>query len=59
LSISVEERQQLAQRSIEHIAVRYTRQAMCAGTIRVYEELLFRDRQETSTMVLAGALPTA
>ena len=59
LSISVEERQQLAQRSIAHIAARYTRQAMCAGTIRVYEELLFRDRQETSTMVLAGALPTA
>jgi glycosyltransferase involved in cell wall biosynthesis len=59
LSITVEERQQLAKRSIEHIAARYTRQAMCAGTIRVYEELLFRDRQETSTMVLAGALPTA
>ena len=59
LSITVEERQQLAQRSIGHIAARYTRQAMCAGTIRVYEELLFGDRQETSTMVLAGALPTA
>jgi glycosyltransferase involved in cell wall biosynthesis len=59
LSITGEERQQLAQRSIAHIAARYTRQAMCAGTIRVYEELLFGDRQETSTMVLAGALPTA
>jgi glycosyltransferase involved in cell wall biosynthesis len=59
LSIPVENRQQLAERSIAHIAARYTRQAMCAGTIRVYEELLFRDRQETSTMVLAGALPTA
>jgi glycosyltransferase involved in cell wall biosynthesis len=59
LSIAVEERQHLAQRSIAHIAARYTRQAMCAGTIRVYEELLFRDRQETSTMVLAGAPPTA
>jgi glycosyltransferase involved in cell wall biosynthesis len=59
LSIAVEERQQLAQRSIAHIAARYTRQAMCAGTIRVYEELLFRDRQETSTMVLAGTPPTA
>ena len=47
------------ERSIAHIAARYTREAMCAGTIRVYEELLFRDRQETSTMVLAGALPTA
>ena len=59
LSITVEERQQLAKRSIAHIAARYTRQAMCAGTIRVYEELLFRDRQETSTMVLADALATA
>jgi glycosyltransferase involved in cell wall biosynthesis len=59
LSFTVEERQQLAQRSIAHIAARYTREAMCAGTIRVYEELLCRDRQETSRMVLAGALPTA
>src|SRR3954451_1292332 len=59
LSITVEERQQLAQRSIAHIAARYTRQAMCAGTIRVYDELLFRDCQETSTMILAGAPPTA
>ena len=59
LSITVEERQQLANRSIAHIAARYTRQAMCAGTIRVYEELLFGDRQETSAMVLAGALATA
>ena len=59
LSITVEERQQLAKRSIAHIAARYTRQAMCAGTIRVYEELLFRDRQETSTMVLADSLATA
>jgi glycosyltransferase involved in cell wall biosynthesis len=59
LSINVEERQQLAKRSIAHIATRYTRQAMCARTIQVYEELLFADRRETSTMVLAGALPTA
>jgi glycosyltransferase involved in cell wall biosynthesis len=59
LSFTVEQRQQLARRSIAHVAARYTRQAMCAGTIRVYEELLFRDPQETSTMVLAGALHTA
>jgi glycosyltransferase involved in cell wall biosynthesis len=59
LSITGEERQQLAQRSIAHIAARYTRQAMCAGTIRVYEELLFRDRPEASTMIVAGELPTA
>jgi glycosyltransferase involved in cell wall biosynthesis len=59
LSMTIEDRRQLAQRSIAHIAVRYTRQAMCARTIEVYEELLFDDRRETSTMVLAGALPTA
>jgi glycosyltransferase involved in cell wall biosynthesis len=59
LSITVNERQQLAQRSIAHIAARYTREAMCTGTIQVYEELLFGDRQETSTMILADALPTA
>jgi glycosyltransferase involved in cell wall biosynthesis len=59
LSMTIEDRRQLAQRSIAHIAVRYTRQAMCARTIEVYEELLFGVRRETSTMVLAGALPTA
>jgi glycosyltransferase involved in cell wall biosynthesis len=59
LSITVEERKQLAQRSIAHIAARYTRRAMCAGTIRVYEELLFRDRQENPSMVLAAAQPRA
>jgi glycosyltransferase involved in cell wall biosynthesis len=58
LSMTGEERQQLAQRSIAHIAARYTRQAMCAGTIRVYEELLFRDRRETPTMVLRRTAPT-
>ena len=40
LSLTRDERQQLARRSIANIAARYTRQAMCAGTIRVYEELL-------------------
>jgi glycosyltransferase involved in cell wall biosynthesis len=59
LSMTGEERQQLAERSIAHIAARYTRQAMCAGTIRVYEELLFHDRRETSTMVLLRVAPTA
>jgi len=59
LQLTAGERQQLAQRSMGHIADRFTRDAMCAGTIRVYEELLFGDRQETSTIVLAGALPTA
>jgi hypothetical protein len=32
---------------------------MCARTIEVYEELLARDRHETSRLVVAGASPTA
>jgi len=46
LSLTADERQQLARRSIAHIAARYTREAMCAGTIRVYEELLFRQSSD-------------
>jgi glycosyltransferase involved in cell wall biosynthesis len=42
LSLATDERQQLAERSIAHIAARYTSEAMCAATIGVYEELLFR-----------------
>ncbi len=41
LGLAAPERRQLAERSIAHIAARYTSEAMCAGTIRVYEELLF------------------
>jgi glycosyltransferase involved in cell wall biosynthesis len=41
LGLAAHERRQLAERSIAHIAARYTSEAMCAGTIRVYEELLF------------------
>ena len=59
LSLGSDERQQLGQRAMAHIATNFTREAMCARTIGVYEELLVRDRQETSRMVLAGALPTA
>jgi glycosyltransferase involved in cell wall biosynthesis len=59
LSLAAEERQQLGRRATAHIAERFTSQVMCAGTIRVYEELLSRDRQETSTMSVAGALLTA
>ena len=59
LSLGADERQQLGQRAMAHIATNFTREAMCARTIEVYEELLARDRQETSRLVLAGALPTA
>ena len=51
LSLTREERQQLARRSIANIAARYIRQAMCAGTIRVYEELLF---SQTTTAGVAA-----
>jgi glycosyltransferase involved in cell wall biosynthesis len=41
LSLGEAERSCFARRTIAHIASRYTRQAMCARTIEVYEELLF------------------
>jgi glycosyltransferase involved in cell wall biosynthesis len=41
LSLGETERLLLAQRAIAHVAGRYSRQAMCARTIEVYEELLF------------------
>jgi len=41
LSLTEDERRNLARRAMAHVAVRYTRQAMCARTIQVYEELLF------------------
>ena len=59
LSLGADERQELGQRAMAHIATKFTREAMCTRTIEVYEELLARDRQETSRLVLAGALPTA
>jgi glycosyltransferase involved in cell wall biosynthesis len=59
LSLGVAERHQLGRRAMAHIAANFTREAMCARTIAVYEELLFGDRGDTSTIVLADALPTA
>jgi len=41
LALSEGERWQFARRAMAHVAGRYTRQAMCARTIEVYEELLF------------------
>jgi glycosyltransferase involved in cell wall biosynthesis len=41
LALAAHERRQLAERSIADVAARYTSEAMCARTIRVYEELLF------------------
>jgi glycosyltransferase involved in cell wall biosynthesis len=39
LSLSADDRQNLAGRAISHVSARYTREAMCARTIQVYEEL--------------------
>ena len=54
LALAAHERRQLAERSIAHVAARYTSEAMCACTIRVYEELLFPDRP-TSMLRLSEA----
>jgi glycosyltransferase involved in cell wall biosynthesis len=41
LSLTLDERERRARRSMAHIAAHFTREAMCARTIEVYEELLF------------------
>jgi glycosyltransferase involved in cell wall biosynthesis len=41
LSLPVSDRLVFAERTIAHVAGRFTREAMCARTIQVYEELLF------------------
>jgi glycosyltransferase involved in cell wall biosynthesis len=41
LSLSASGRRVFAERTIAHVAGRFTRDAMCARTIQVYEELLF------------------
>src|SRR5580692_1604656 len=59
LSLDAVARDAFARRARAHIAAGFTREAMCARTIEVYEELLARDRHETSRLVVAGASPTA
>jgi glycosyltransferase involved in cell wall biosynthesis len=41
LSLSASERLVFAERTLAHVAGRFTREEMCARTIQVYEELLF------------------
>jgi glycosyltransferase involved in cell wall biosynthesis len=53
LSLAAEERQQLAHRAMAHVADRFTSRAMCAGTIRVYEELLFRKSRDIDIDIAA------
>ena len=50
LSLGVSERAQYAGRTTAHIAGRFTRQAMCARTIEVYEELLFPEAYDAGTL---------
>ncbi len=46
LMLGAGERALLAQRARTHIAARFTKEAMCARTIAVYEELLFPEHGE-------------
>ena len=41
LSLNPGERERFARRAITHVAAHFSREAMCARTIEVYEELLF------------------
>jgi len=50
LLLGISERAQYARRTIAHIASRFTRQAMCARTIEVYEELLFPEAEDVDAL---------
>ncbi len=55
LSLSAGERSRLARRTVAHVAAQFTREAMCARTIAVYEELLFPDLGGTASLSSAAA----
>lgn len=55
LSLRATERSLFARRAMAHVAGRFTREAMCARTIEVYEELLFPEPGATG---LLGSSPT-
>ena len=58
LSLSASERLVFAERTIAHVAGRFTREAMCARTMQVYEELLFPELSPApSELVLAPSSP--
>jgi glycosyltransferase involved in cell wall biosynthesis len=67
LALGPAERAALARRAIAHVtAAGYTREAMCARTIEVYEELLFPEpaavpveQREQSAAVASGVIETA
>jgi glycosyltransferase involved in cell wall biosynthesis len=56
LSLAAEEREHLARRTIAHVAAHFTREAMCAHTIEVYEELLFSHLRASRETVAAAAM---
>ena len=56
LSLGTSERSVFAQRAIAHVADRYSRQAMCARTIEVYEELLFPETADEEPALVAAAV---
>lgn len=51
LALDTGELSALARRAIAHVASGYTREAMCARTIDVYEELLFPETSASSSSV--------
>jgi len=55
LSLSEGERSRLARHTVAHVAAQFTREAMCARTIEVYEELLFPDLSGTASLSSAAA----
>ena len=59
LALSEGERWQFARRAMAHVAGRYTRQAMCARTIEVYEELLFPKADDVGALAPARVAASA
>jgi glycosyltransferase involved in cell wall biosynthesis len=54
LSLGEGERQHFARRTIAYVGSRFTREAMCARTIEVYEELLFPEASVLREAATAG-----
>ena len=56
LSLGESERAAFSRGAIAHVASQYSRQAMCARTIEVYEELLFPDAAAESDELVAASV---
>jgi len=57
LSLDLPSRRALAQRARAHIAAGFTREAMCARTIEIYEELLFPEARTIAVPAEPLAIP--